>query len=215
MNGTDLRSQSLPELFSSLTEQLSHLVRTEVALARAELMANTKQAAVGSGMLGGAAVFGHIALLALVAGAIAGVAVVLPVWASALIVAGGLLLIAGLLALLGRSRLSRGMQPLPLTTGTVRQDIAELKARTSRNGTRPGVPESARPAVPAGPAPPARPAAPSQPAVLTQSAAPAERTVPLERTGPGQRLIPAQRSAPSEELQRSKPAPREPTRSGR
>lgn len=196
MNGTDLRKQSLPELISSLTEQLSHLVRAELALAKAELFGNAKHAAVGGGMLSAAAVFGFTAWLALIGGAIAGIAVVLPVWASALIVGGGLLLIAGLLALLGRSRLQRGMKPLPMTTSSVRKDVQELSAHASRNGTRTTAPAPAQRALPP------QGAVPPQRALPAQGAVPAQRSAPAQDTARTQPLVPAQRAAPQEAPQR-------------
>jgi len=140
MDGPDLRSHSLHELISSLTEQLSHLVRAELALARAELFASGRQAAVGGGLLTGAAVVGFTAWLAMVAAVIAGIAEGLPVWASALIIGGALGTLAGILALLGRARLARGMPPLAMTTDTVRRDLHELTSRPGTNGTATSVP---------------------------------------------------------------------------
>ena len=143
MDGTDLRNQSLHELLSSLTQQLSRLLRAELALARAELFANARQAFLGSGLLSAAAVVGLTAWFAMVAAAIAGIAEKLPVWASALIIGGVLGLTAAVLGLLGRARLARGMTPLPMTTSTVRRDLHELRAR---NGAGAPVPKP-RPAL--------------------------------------------------------------------
>lgn len=137
MEGTDLRNQSIPALISSLTEQTSKLVRAELALARAELFASARQAVVGGGLLSAAAVVGLTAWLAMVAAAIAGIAEGLPVWASALIIGGALGLGAGVLALVGRARLARGMPPLPMTALTVRRDLQELAAKPGANGAVP------------------------------------------------------------------------------
>lgn len=134
MKGQELRHQSLPQLVSSLSEQVSRLVRAELALAKAELFANGRQAVLGGGLLSAAAVAGFTAWLAMVAAAIAGIAEGLPVWASALIVGGALGAAAGLLALLGRARLARGMPPLPLTTDTVRRDLHELSGKNGHRG---------------------------------------------------------------------------------
>lgn len=134
MDGTDPRNQSLPELISSLSEQMSKLVRAELALARAELFANARQAILGGGLLAAAAFFGLTAWLAMVAAAIAGIAEGLPVWAGALIIGGALAAPAGVLALLGRARLRRGMPPLPVTTVTFRKDLHELASRNGHDG---------------------------------------------------------------------------------
>ncbi|HET9080280.1 MAG TPA: phage holin family protein [Trebonia sp.] len=141
MDGMDPQNQSLPELISSLTEQMSRLVRAELALARAELFANARQAVVGGGLLSAAAVVGLTAWLAMVAAAIAGIAEGLPVWAGALIAGGALAMLAGILAVLGRARLRRGMPPLPMTAGTVRRDLHELTRHGhSHNGAGDPVP---------------------------------------------------------------------------
>lgn len=145
MDGPDLRNQSLSELISSLTEQMTTLVRAEMALARAELFANARQAFLGGGLLTGAAVVGFTAWLAMVAAGIAGIAEGLPVWAGALIIGGALGALAGVLALIGKERLARGMTPLPMTTDTVRKDLHELTSRPGQHGTAPAAPEHAVP----------------------------------------------------------------------
>ncbi len=129
----DVRDRSVRELTVLLGEQLSRLLREEVALARAELFAGTRQAVRGGGLMGAAAVVGLGAWLAMVAAGIAGIAEGLPVWASALIIGGALAMVAGALAALGRRRLARGVPPLTMTADSVRRDIAEL---TGKNGQR-------------------------------------------------------------------------------
>jgi Putative Actinobacterial Holin-X, holin superfamily III len=120
------------ELTTKLGEQLSRLMREEVALARAEMFANARQAMMGGGLFGGAALFGHTGWLVLVAAAVAGIAVVLPVWAAALIIGGALVVIAGVLAMLGRQRFKRGVPPLRMTTDTIREDVGELAGKVRR-----------------------------------------------------------------------------------
>jgi hypothetical protein len=116
------------DLTAQLGEQVTRLIRAETALARASLFASARQAVLGGGLLGAAAVVGLGAWLALVAAAVAGIAEGLPVWASALIVGGALGLLAGLLALLGRQRLTRTAPPLKMTADSVREDLGELAA---------------------------------------------------------------------------------------
>lgn len=116
------------DLTAQLGEQVTRLIRAETALARASLFASARQAVMGGGLLGAAAVVGLGAWLALVAAAVAGIAEGLPVWASALIVGGVLGLLAGGLALLGRGRLTRTAPPLKMTADSVRQDLGELAA---------------------------------------------------------------------------------------
>jgi hypothetical protein len=89
------RELSARELTAQLGEQLSRLLKDEIALARAELFASARQAVLGGGLLATAAVLGLGAWGALVAAAIAGIAEGLPVWASALIIAAALAGLAG------------------------------------------------------------------------------------------------------------------------
>ena len=118
---------SVRDLTAQLGEQMSRLVRQEIALAKAELFADARQAVLGGGLLSGSAMVGHTAWLAMAVAAGAGLALVLPVWAAALIVGGVLAAIAGVLALLGRGRLRRAV-PLRITTESVRKGIGELAA---------------------------------------------------------------------------------------
>lgn len=140
MEAQDLRSQSLPELMSSFTEQASRLVRAELALARAELFASARQAVLGGGLLSAAAVAALTAWLAMVAAGVAGIATGLPVWASALIVGGALGALAAVLALIGRARLARSMPPLPMTAETVRSELHELTGKPEPDSTMKTVP---------------------------------------------------------------------------
>jgi Putative Actinobacterial Holin-X, holin superfamily III len=117
------------ELTAQLGEQVSRLVRDEIALARAELFASGRQAVLGGGMLSAAAVVGLTSWLAMVAAAIAGIAMGLPVWASALIVSVVLAAGAGGLMLLGKRRLARGTPPLKMAADSIRGELSDLAAR--------------------------------------------------------------------------------------
>lgn len=125
--------RSVGELVKTASEQLSELVRQEMRLAQAEMAAKGKRFTVGGAMLGGAGVFGFVALQAAAGTAIAALALVLPVWAAALIVAGLLGLVAGQLALSGRAQLRRAAPPRPeRTLAEVRADIEALKESAHR-----------------------------------------------------------------------------------
>lgn len=54
---------SIGELVSDISDDLSTLIRQELTLARAELKESATAAGKGAGMVGGAAVAGHLALL--------------------------------------------------------------------------------------------------------------------------------------------------------
>ncbi|MEV4417784.1 phage holin family protein [Catellatospora sp. NPDC049609] len=99
--------QSSAELIKQAGEQLSHLVRVELALAQAELREKAGRAAVTGGLFGTAAAVTFWAGGALAAAAVLGLALVLPPWLAALATGAALLAVAGILALVGRSRLRR------------------------------------------------------------------------------------------------------------
>jgi MFS family permease len=118
------------ELIKQLSEQASRLARQEVELAKAELAEKGKRAGIGAGMFGGAGAFGLYALGALVAAAILGLATAVAAWLAALIVAAVLLVMAGVLALLGRSRVQEATPPVPQqATASTKEDVQWLKAR--------------------------------------------------------------------------------------
>ncbi|KQR50991.1 hypothetical protein ASF88_17470 [Leifsonia sp. Leaf336] len=122
------RSQSLGELITALPRLLIELLKAELAHLRAEFAEKAKYAGVGIGLFAVAAGFLFFALGVLVAAAILGLAVVLPGWASALIVFGALLIIAAVLVLIGVSSLKKmnGVAPSE-TIASVKTDIDALK----------------------------------------------------------------------------------------
>ncbi|WP_344632537.1 phage holin family protein [Streptomyces glaucosporus] len=121
------------ELVSQATQQLSQLVREEMKLARAEMVRKGKRFGIGGGLFGGAGVVAFLALQALVATVIAALALVLPVWASALIVCCVLLAVAAALAAAGRKQVGRASPPKPeRAIDSVKADVAEIKERAHR-----------------------------------------------------------------------------------
>jgi MFS family permease len=121
---------SLADLARQLSNQTTELVHHEVELAKAELRVKGKRAGVGAGMFGGAGALGLYALGALTAAIIAGIAEVLPVWASALIVAALYGAVAGILALRGKKKVQQATPPLPEeTVQSVKEDVRYTKQR--------------------------------------------------------------------------------------
>jgi hypothetical protein len=127
--------RSTAELVQHAGEQLSRLVRSEIALAKAELAAKGRHAGVGVGLFGGSGLVMLYAFGALILAAIAGLAEVVPAWLSALIVGVALLLVAGLMALLGRGQVRRAMPPTPKeATDGMRADLAVVRAAVRERG---------------------------------------------------------------------------------
>ena len=124
---------SVGELVGQATEQLSQLVRQEVALAKEELAEKGRRAGRGGGMLGAAGAIAYAGLLALAGTATAALSLTLPVWAAALIVTAVLFALAALLAAKGRTQLRRAAPPTPEETlGSVRADVEEIRERVHR-----------------------------------------------------------------------------------
>ncbi len=127
------RDQSVGELVSQLSEQVSRLVKDEMRLARLEMTRKGKQAGLGAGMLGASGVIALYGVACLLACAIIAISGVLPAWLSALIVGAALFAVAGIVALIGRGRLRRAAPPVPeQAAGNVRADIEEIKGRAHR-----------------------------------------------------------------------------------
>ncbi|MFN8075304.1 MAG: phage holin family protein [Kineosporiaceae bacterium] len=100
--------RSLGALVSDATEDISALIRHEVALAKAELKRDVVNAGVGAGLFAGAGYLVFLAsILLVIAGGYGLTATGLPAWAAFLILAGVLILLAGVLALIGKVRLGR------------------------------------------------------------------------------------------------------------
>jgi putative superfamily III holin-X len=127
--------RSTAELVQQAGEQLSRLIRDELALARAELAEKGRHAGLGVGLFGASGLVALYALGALVLAAIAGLAEAVPAWLSALIVGVALLLLAGLMTLLGRRHVRRAMPPVPKeATDGVRADLAAVRTAVRERG---------------------------------------------------------------------------------
>jgi Putative Actinobacterial Holin-X, holin superfamily III len=96
-----------------VAEHASALARLEMELAQLELKQKVTNIGLGAGLLIGAALFGFYALGFAFATAAAALAIVLDLWLALLIVFGGLLLLAAILALVGVNRLKAGTPPVP------------------------------------------------------------------------------------------------------
>jgi len=129
----EVRELSTGELVGRLGEQVSRLVRDEFALARTELEQKGKEAGSGAALGGVAGVLAWFGVGALVVAAVAALALVLPVWAAALIVGGALLVVAGALGLLSVNKIKRAIPPLPTRAiDSTRRDVDVLKESAHR-----------------------------------------------------------------------------------
>lgn len=120
--------ESTAHLVQRATDQLSTLVRDELALAKLEISTKAARVGRGAGMLGGAGVIALYGLAGLFTAAALGlVAAGLAAWLAALIVGGALLLLGGVAALVGLGQLRKATPPLPTdAVAGVRADVDTL-----------------------------------------------------------------------------------------
>jgi membrane protein len=127
-NGRPGEERSVAQLINDASEQISRLVRDEMRLAAVELRRKGKRVGAGAGLLGAAAVLGWFGGATLVACAVMALALVVPAWLAALIVAAVILALAGVLALVGKKQVQRGLPPVPNDAITnVKQDVEAVK----------------------------------------------------------------------------------------
>ncbi|GAB2616075.1 membrane protein [Paractinoplanes abujensis] len=120
--------QSTAELVQRASEQVSRLVRDEIALAKAELAEKGKHAGIGIGLFGGGGVLAMYGVGALIATLIIVFDLFLPLWLAALIITVALFLVAGILALLGKKQVTKAVPPEPKAAiESVKADVEEVK----------------------------------------------------------------------------------------
>jgi Flp pilus assembly protein TadB len=115
------------ELLVQLSTQTSRLVRDEMRLAQKEFAESAKRAGIGAGLISVAGLLAVFGLASLITAAIAALALVLPVWASALIVAAALFIIAGITGLVSKKQLNQASPTPEATIASVKQDITEVE----------------------------------------------------------------------------------------
>jgi uncharacterized integral membrane protein len=127
--GPEPSDRSIKEIIEAIRPQLQVLVNKQVELAKTELAPVGKKAGMAAGLLAAGAVFMIVFLIFLSLTGVYALSLLLPLWASALIVSVILLVIGGILAGSGASIL-RGLDPKPhRTIRTLQQNINWLKGQ--------------------------------------------------------------------------------------
>ncbi|NYG06634.1 protein-S-isoprenylcysteine O-methyltransferase Ste14 [Phycicoccus badiiscoriae] len=120
--------RTIGQLVADATHDVSTIVRSEIALAKAEITADAKKAAAGAGMFAAA---GFVALLGLIFffhTVAAVISIWLPEWAGYLITTGLLFVVALVLALVGRKSM-KGMRGKPeRTIKNAQETLSTLKS---------------------------------------------------------------------------------------
>jgi uncharacterized membrane protein YqjE len=127
---SELKAESVPDLLRQLAAQTTTLVRQELELAQVEVGEKARAASAGATDLGIAAALGLGAFGAITTALIAAIALALPVWAAALIVAVVYAIVAFVLVQSGKQKLAQ-TAPLvpPQTAQTVKEDVEWVKTR--------------------------------------------------------------------------------------
>ncbi|MFN2528407.1 MAG: phage holin family protein [Candidatus Baltobacteraceae bacterium] len=131
----DLRERPIGDLMKRLGEDLSLLIRQELALAKAEIIEKTKIAGAGAGMFSGAAIVGILALGAFTAFLILALSTQMHAWLAALIVTIVYGAVAGILAMTGKKKIEEASPLIPeQTVDTVKEDVQWAKTRIKSAG---------------------------------------------------------------------------------
>jgi uncharacterized membrane protein YqjE len=125
---------STGQMVAQLSEQVSHLVREELALAREEMVEKGKRAGLGAGLLGSAAVLGLYGVGTLFVTIAAALALAWPSWLAVLVVAVVIFVIVGVAALIGRRQVKEALPPTPTAAvaGT-KADVETVKDAAHRS----------------------------------------------------------------------------------
>jgi hypothetical protein len=113
-----------------LTDQTTRLAQKEIELAKAEMAVKGKRLGIGASAFSAAGLIALFALGAATAAAILGLATALEGWLAAVIVAVVYLMLAGGLALVGRSKVQEAAPPVPEQTAeSIKEDVESTKEK--------------------------------------------------------------------------------------
>ncbi|MBI4942583.1 MULTISPECIES: phage holin family protein [unclassified Kineosporia] len=129
-----MTERTLGQLVAEATADVQEIVRAEIALAKAELAQDAKRVGVGAGMFGAAGYLGFLASIILTISAGYGLTEAgLPAWAAFLVLGVALLVVAGILALVGKGQVSK-VRPPERTIRSTKAAIAAVKPGSARVG---------------------------------------------------------------------------------
>ena len=123
--GTD---PTLGALVNQLTTQVPELIRSEIRLAQAEVAVKGKRLGLGIGMFSAAGLVAFFGLATVIATAVLALALVVPAWLAALIVAVLLFVVAGVLGMMGKGKVDDATPLAPeRAVEGVKEDLATVK----------------------------------------------------------------------------------------
>src|SRR5262245_59616795 len=132
------QERTVGQLVAAASEDLSELVRYEIALAKAEIRDDVRRGAAAGGMVAGAGFLGLLATItAVITVGYALVAAGLSAWLAFLIVTGALLLLAGILVFIA-IRLVKRIKPPERAIRSTKATLAAVRGNrggAAANGT--------------------------------------------------------------------------------
>jgi uncharacterized membrane protein YqjE len=127
---TDTNGRSISSVLHDIVQNMQDIVRSQLRLARIELGEEIAKAKTAGILLAMGAVSGALAVLFALLAAVFALSRVMPDWAAALIVAGVIGIVGGVMFSAGRRRL-REVHPIPGdTVETVKEDVQWAKQLT-------------------------------------------------------------------------------------
>ncbi|MCW2799736.1 MAG: hypothetical protein JWQ70_1208 [Aeromicrobium sp.] len=129
---------STGQLIVQASDDISRLIREEMAMARRDLITSGKRVGIGVGLFGLAGTLALYGVAALVATAILAIAQGLDPWLSALVVAVALFVAAGGAALMGKGSVSSAPEPPKERVESVKADVAVATGHTDAEHVRDG-----------------------------------------------------------------------------
>ncbi|WP_082176685.1 phage holin family protein [Arsenicicoccus sp. oral taxon 190] len=126
--GHDTSARTIGQLVADATQDVSSILRNEIQLAKSEVKTDVAKAGKGIGMFAGAGVLAFLALiLLLIALAYGLIALGLAPWLAFLIVAVLLLVVAGILAMIGKGALAKAKFKPERTIRNAQETVEALK----------------------------------------------------------------------------------------
>ncbi len=119
--------RSVGRLAADLTEDVSTLVRDEIALAKRDLATAGKRVGVGVCLFGAAGVIAWFGVGTLVAAAVLGLATAVDAWLAALIVAAALFVVAAVAGLVGKGSVQSAPEPPAQRAESIQADVDAVK----------------------------------------------------------------------------------------
>ena len=124
------QSRSTIEIVQDILNNIGELIRSEIRLAKTELKEEAAQAGKAGGLFAAAGLVAFYGGAALVAACIIALAMVMPLWFAALIMAIVLVIAAGILFATAREKW-KAIKPPERTLETLKDDVKWVKQRTT------------------------------------------------------------------------------------